>query len=250
MDRNDSEQEMHSQSMILDDINYKQITNALAYQKDVEYMKKQLSSPIQVIQREVDDICDQLEYTGSIMFDEYPDKVYLGLLVDNIMLNLTASMENDEDGEVQGASIESSQSERKYCEDDAMLDCYDLDEDDNMVEATDLNDNDNIVEASGLDKPNPIKNGFGWGHGPWGPPPGPGPWGPPPGPGPWGPRPGCRGILCPIVNRRCGNGRWCSPTPFADYDKNGNPNWMRHLVENVLVNEMTFRRSRYRNHNL
>lgn len=231
MDRYDSEQELHSQSMILEDINYKQITNALAYQKDVEYMKRQLSSPIQLIQKEVDDVCDQLEYAGSIMFDEYPDKVYLGLLVDNIMLRLSFDNENDEEGELQGASIDYHQPVRRYCPDDAMLDCEDLD-DDYMVEATEMN------------KPELTQNSLGFGPG-WG----PRPWGPPPGPRPWGPG-RCRGILCPLINRPCGKGRRCNPTPYSSYDDKGNPNWMRHLVENLLTNEMTFRRSRYRNHNL
>ena len=245
MDRNDFEPELHSQSMILEDINYKQITNALAYQKDVEYMKSQLSSPIQLIQREVDDVCDQLEYAGSIMFDEYPDKVYLGLLVDNIMDRLLVYEDNEnEEGEVQGASIGSEQPVRRYCPDDWMEDCDDP-EDDYMVEATEM-------KQSELSK-NSLGFGSGWGPRPWGPPPpppGPRPWGPPPPPpGPWG-RGGCRGILCPLINRPCGKGRRCNPTPFASYDDKGNPNWMRYLVENLLTNEMTFRRSRYRNHNL
>ena len=235
----DFDQELHSQSMIREDINFKQVENTLAYNKDVEYMKQMLPSTLQIIQKAVDDECDQLEYSGSVMFDEYPDKTYLQMIVDKIMLRLTAS--DEEEGEVEGTSLDCEEAARpSYCPDDAMLDC-----EDDEVSATEL---DNVSNAA------PLKESWGWGpgRGPgWGPGRGPG-WGPGWGPGKrpgWGPKP-CFGPLCPLSNRRCGPGRWCSPIPFADFDEDGNPNWMRHLVQNMLVNEMTFRRSRYRNHNL
>lgn len=232
------DQEMHSQSMIQDDINYKQMTNALAYQKDVEYMKQLFPSVLQVIQTEIDDECDKLEYSGSVMFDEYPDKTHLRMIVDRIMLRFSSSDEND--GDVQGASLDYYGTAPSYCEDDAMLDC----EEEYSVEATGFEQG----TADGLSKEFPRRWGPGWGPGP-GPGWGPG-WGPPPPPPhPKRPRP-CFGPLCPIVNRPCGRGRWCPPFPFADYDDKGNPNWMRHLVENMLTSEMTYRRSRYRNHNL
>lgn len=235
----DFDQELHSQSIIREDINFKQVENTLAYNKDVEYMKQMLPSTLQIIQKAVDDECDQLEYSGSVMFDEYPDKTYLQMIVDKIMLRLTAS--DEEEGEVEGTSLDCEEAARpSYCPDDAMLDC-----EDDEVSATEL---DNVSNAA------PLKESWGWGpgRGPgWGPGRGPG-WGPGwvPGKRPgWGPKP-CFGPLCPLSNRRCGPGRWCSPIPFADFDDDGNPNWMRHLVQNMLVNEMTFRRSRYRNHNL
>lgn len=243
----DFDQELHSQSMIREDINFKQIENALAYNKDVEYMKQMLPSTLQVIQRAVDDECDQLEYSGSVMFDEYPDKTHLRMIVDKIMLRLTAS--DEDEGEVEGTSLDyDAPTKPSYCPDDAMLDC-----EDEAVSATDL---DNAAGAG------PVKESWGWGPGR-----GPG-WGPG-----WehgrghgwdhgrghgwehgrghgrGHKP-CFGPLCPLSNRRCGHGRWCSPIPFADFDDEGNPNWMRHLVENMLTNEFTYRRSRYRNHNL
>ena len=209
----DYDQELHSQSMIQEDINFKQIENALAYNKDVEYMKQMLPSTLQVIQRVVDDECDQLEYSGSVMFDEYPDKTYLRMIVDKIIIRLTGS--DEDEGEVEGTSLDYDAPARpSYCPDDAMLDC-----EDETVSATDL---DNAGGA--------VKESWGWGHG-------------------WGPKP-CFGPLCPLSNRRCGPRRWCPPIPFADFDDDGNPNWMRHLVENMLTNEMTYRRSRYRNHNL
>lgn len=202
----DYDNELHAESIFQDDNNFKQVENLLAYNKDVEYMKRQFPNPLQIIQVVIDDECDQLEYSGSVMFDEFPDKTHLGMIVDKIMLRLTSS--DDEEGEIQSASLNTETTATSfYCPDDAMLDC-----EDEMVEATEL-------------------QATGWGPRPWGPPSGP-----------------CFGPLCPVANRRCGGGRWCPPVPFAHYDNRGNPNWMRHLVENMLFNEMNYRRSRYRNH--
>ncbi|SFR62923.1 hypothetical protein [Anaeromicropila populeti] len=80
-------------------------------------------------------------------------------------------------------------------------------------------------------------------YGPGGPPPWPpyGPGGPPPPP----PRP-CFGPYCPIINRPCGPGRYCPPPPCPTCHPGGRPNWLRTLVGSMLLNEMTFRRNRYR----
>lgn len=217
--------ELHTQSFLSENAAHRKVANALAYQKDVEYRKQSLPGPLQIIQAEIEEECDKLEYAGSVMFDEYPDKNHIRMLADTILQRLSDSEASE--GEVQEASLdEASYSRPVYCEDDALADC---EEEEMSIETAEVK-----------------QNSWGWGHGPnrrpWGPPPPPPPWGPPPRP--------CFGPLCPIVNRPCGRGRWCSPIPFADFDEKGNPNWMKHLVENMLVNEMMFRRSRYRNRNL
>lgn len=234
MSYNDLDQEMEAQSFLQQEAAHKQVANALAYQKDFEYMKQLLPSTLKRIQVEIDEECDKLEYSGSVMFDEYPDKNYIGMLVDSILLRLfpPQSEDENENGEVQGASLDtSSTTTRSYCEDDALADCED-DFDEEISEEI-------SIEATSIKQDAPkVEFGRG-GRGGWGPGWGPGPWGPPP------PRP-CWGLLCPIINRPCGNGRFCPPTPFADFDQNGNPNWPRHLVENMLINEMMFRRNRFR----
>ena len=40
-----------------------------------------------LIQRAVEDECDKLEYDGSVMFDEYPDKTSLDRIIDRIYEN-------------------------------------------------------------------------------------------------------------------------------------------------------------------
>jgi len=46
-------------------------------EKDKEYMKSLYPSQAKTIQALVDDECDKMEYEGSVMFDEYPDKISL-----------------------------------------------------------------------------------------------------------------------------------------------------------------------------
>lgn len=46
-------------------------------EKDKEYMKSLFPEKAKTIQALVEDECDKLEYEGSVMFDEYPDKLSL-----------------------------------------------------------------------------------------------------------------------------------------------------------------------------
>jgi len=58
--------------------------NSIDLDRDVEYMKQLYPGTVKTIQNEIDDECDHMEYDGSVMFDEYPDKVYLDSIVDRI----------------------------------------------------------------------------------------------------------------------------------------------------------------------
>ena len=52
--------------------------------RDWDYMRQMYPMAAKKILIEIDDECDKLEYDGSCMFDEYPDRVYLGRIVDRI----------------------------------------------------------------------------------------------------------------------------------------------------------------------
>lgn len=52
--------------------------------EDLIYMKSIYPQVIQIIQSEVEEECDKLEYDGSCMFDECPDKNHLGAVVNVI----------------------------------------------------------------------------------------------------------------------------------------------------------------------
>ena len=53
-------------------------------QRDYEYMKCTYPEVARRILPYVEEECDRLEYSGSIMFDEYPDQVQLRLLCKRI----------------------------------------------------------------------------------------------------------------------------------------------------------------------
>lgn len=52
--------------------------------KDAAYIKQLYPSKARAILPYVESECDQLEYDGSVMFDEYPDKVALDRIIDRI----------------------------------------------------------------------------------------------------------------------------------------------------------------------
>lgn len=48
--------------------------------RDMVYMRKMYPGTMMEIQNIVDDECDKMEYDGSLMFDEYPDRLMLDKL--------------------------------------------------------------------------------------------------------------------------------------------------------------------------
>lgn len=46
-------------------------------QRDYEYMKQLYPKRLQTVKNVIEEECDKLEYEGSIMFDEYPDRASL-----------------------------------------------------------------------------------------------------------------------------------------------------------------------------
>ena len=58
--------------------------NSEEAEKDFDYMKQLYPRSSVKIQELIEEACDKLEYEGSIMFDEYPDRLQLALLANNI----------------------------------------------------------------------------------------------------------------------------------------------------------------------
>lgn len=56
----------------------------MEYEKDMERMRELYPRRIKVIMGYVEDECDKMEYDGSLMFDEYPDRVLLFKIVNRI----------------------------------------------------------------------------------------------------------------------------------------------------------------------
>ncbi len=51
----------------------------MEYEKDLDRMRELYPNEVKKIQKYVDEECDRMEYEGSLMFDEYPDKTMLYL---------------------------------------------------------------------------------------------------------------------------------------------------------------------------
>jgi hypothetical protein len=76
--------------------------NSAELDRDVEYMKQLYPNTAKAIQAEIDNECDQMEYDGSMMFDEYPDRVYFDRIVDRIYDRVK---DMDEEAQVEAESL-------------------------------------------------------------------------------------------------------------------------------------------------
>ena len=61
----------------------------MEYEKDLDRMRELYPNEVKKIQKYVDEECDRMEYEGSLMFDEYPDKTMLSLVSKRIMDKLS-----------------------------------------------------------------------------------------------------------------------------------------------------------------
>ena len=59
-------------------------------------MRELYPNEVKKIQKYVDEECDRMEYEGSLMFDEYPDKTMLSLVSKRIMDKIAQDSEKDE----------------------------------------------------------------------------------------------------------------------------------------------------------
>ena len=190
----------------------------LEYERDMQKLKDLYTKEVKSSQALVEEECDKMEYEGSLMFDEYPDKLMLRQIVNRIYDGATGGQMNIQS--VQGfeaSPYEAEQYEPKqyqpeqyeagYSEETGEM-AEELPKEESGLSAEEIPLAGNMVEQR---RP----QGPGWGPPP--PPPKPG-WGPPP-PGPgWGPPPG---------RPPQGNG-------------------LQNLIEVLLFNEMYQRRCRHK----
>lgn len=151
----------------------------MEYARDLEKLKGMYPKEVRSIQEMVEDECDKMEYEGSLMFDEYPDRVMVDRIVKRIYQTAAGDQPMLQKVEVEQSDI--GQYEREQYEEGAYEEYQKLD-----MEAEELPLEGTLVAQRGPGRPPGPPPGPGWGPGrPPGPPPGPG-WGPgrPPGPPP------------------------------------------------------------------
>lgn len=73
------------------------ITDEEQMERDMEYLRSMYPDMAKRIQRYVDDECDKMEYDGSMMFDEYPDRTMLRKIGNDIYdkVNEEGGLEGD-----------------------------------------------------------------------------------------------------------------------------------------------------------
>lgn len=183
--------------------------NSEEAERDFDYMKQLYPRSSMKIQELIEDTCDRLEYEGSIMFDEYPDRLQISLLAGNIYSQLVPSALPAEENED---------------------DTYIPTEADPPLTSADRPISPIAPFPPGCPNP-PCRP-------PFRPPARPVPPIAPPPPG--CPNPPCRPPFRPPVKPPV------RPVPPIAPLPPGNPDWLRNMIEIMLCNEMCQRRRRYR----
>lgn len=67
--------------------------------RDLEYLQQMYPAQAKRLQKRIADILDKMDYEGSMLYDEYPDKWQLYRLADNIVSILKREEDENEDCE-------------------------------------------------------------------------------------------------------------------------------------------------------
>lgn len=188
----------------------------LEYARDLDKLKGMYPKEVRAIQEMVEDECDKMEYEGSLMFDEYPDRVMVNRIVKRIYDVSAGNQPDIEKFEIKQCDM--GQYEREQYEEGAYEEPDMAGMDGIQMEAEEVPYEELPLAGNLISQRSP--GGPGWGPGgPGGP--GWGPGRPPGGPG-WGPG---------------GPGR-----PPGGPGNNG----LQNLIEVLLFNEMYQRRCRHK----
>ena len=198
--------------------------------QDIEYFQAFYPESMKRLQTYVAAECDKMDYQGSPIYDEYPDRVVMNRMCDNICRNIPEEM---------GRCL----TEAKPL---PGMEC--------ACENTEVEE----VEIYELPSGRPPQGPPPWGPPPGRPPQGPPPWGPPPGrppqgPPPWGPPPGRPPQGPPPWGPPQGPPPWGPPPgrppqgpppwgPPPGPPSSGRPNWLNDMIRILLLNELQRRR--------
>jgi hypothetical protein len=71
----------------------------MEYEKDMDRMKELYPHSVRRIVEQVEEACDRMEYEGSLMFDEYPDRLMIEQLIDRICRDMRQQPDPNGSGE-------------------------------------------------------------------------------------------------------------------------------------------------------
>ena len=86
----------------------------LEYEKDMQKLKDLYPKEVKSIQALVEEECDKMEYEGSVMFDEYPDRVMMGKIRNTIYDKVKDKYELPEDGDKDEVLAMNRETRRRY----------------------------------------------------------------------------------------------------------------------------------------
>ena len=86
----------------------------MEYEKDMDRMKELYPKEVGRIVECVEDECDRMEYEGSLMFDEYPDKVMFERIKNRIYDKLQEKYPVEEEDDRDQAMIMQQEVRRRY----------------------------------------------------------------------------------------------------------------------------------------
>ncbi|MCI8372478.1 MAG: hypothetical protein HFI75_08790 [Lachnospiraceae bacterium] len=78
-------------------------------ERDLEKLQSMFPKAAQMIQPVVEEECDRMEYDGSLMFDEYPDKLMMERLIENIYQRVQSSGTEENYDEAEEDSVFATQ---------------------------------------------------------------------------------------------------------------------------------------------
>lgn len=91
---------------------------------DIEFIKGMYPNAAKVVLQSIEDECDKLEYAGSCMFDEYPDRTYISRILIRIYENVKDIDFVENDNKVSEVEITGCYQDR-YCPYNRCVDCCD-----------------------------------------------------------------------------------------------------------------------------
>lgn len=101
-------------------------------QRDADYMKSLYPVTAKKLLPYVEEECDRMEYEGSMIFDEYPDRLQLYLMSGRIYDRVKAEEKKEMIQEVESAKEETSEMEtqgcnkKRYRREDPVIDIIDV----------------------------------------------------------------------------------------------------------------------------
>jgi hypothetical protein len=78
----------------------------LEYEKDIDRMKELYPKSVRHVVELVEDTCNKLAYEGSMMYDEYPDRLMLERAAQRIYKQMQAESTADEESVDSGAMMD------------------------------------------------------------------------------------------------------------------------------------------------